>query len=205
MPNTPEVNETAFPAYADALYQALRDDPFYATLEAQFSDPAAAKAAMLAYYQVSLQDGAGWGWLGEPPNQETYGVSIWAVPLSEDDAALRKAQKRAGLRKALGVSGLALFEKIEASMETQEKDLQLANHWYLSILGVSPSVQGKGLGAHLLEPVLDRADNAGVPSYLTTFTPRNISFYKRMGFEDAGRFPEPVTGSPFHILIRAAR
>ena len=109
-PNNPDAS--VFPTLADALYQALRDDPFYAALEALFPDPGKARAAMRAYYQVSLKDAANWGHVSLPPDEQTYGASIWAVPLEKEQAALRQSQKCSGLRAALGDDGLDLFERI---------------------------------------------------------------------------------------------
>ena len=54
--------------------------------------------------------------------------------------------------------------------------------WYLSIVGILPSAQGRGLGATLLAGTLAEASHAHVPCYLETFTPRNLRFYERLGF-----------------------
>ena len=64
-----------------------------------------------------------------------------------------------------------------------------ANAWYLSILGVSPSSQGQGLGVKLLLPTLAEADVANVPTYLETFSPRNIPFYARDWLRSCRRIP----------------
>ena len=56
-------------------------------------------------------------------------------------------------------------------------------HWYLSLLGVAPAMQKRGLGATLLETWLDEVDPTGQPSYLETDRERNVAFYGRAGFE----------------------
>ena len=55
-------------------------------------------------------------------------------------------------------------------------------HWYLEAIGVVPEVRGQGHGREVLTPVLDRCDEAGVPAYLESSNPRNLSFYARHGF-----------------------
>jgi ribosomal protein S18 acetylase RimI-like enzyme len=55
-------------------------------------------------------------------------------------------------------------------------------YWYLVVLGVDPSAQGKGIGSRLLEPVLTRADEDDVICYLETHAPRTVAFYARHGF-----------------------
>jgi GNAT superfamily N-acetyltransferase len=76
------------------------------------------------------------------------------------------------------------------------------SRWYLSIIGLAPEFQNRGLGGGLVKPVLEKADALGVPSYLETFNPRNRSFYTRLGYQEAASFVEPVTGSEYWIMIR---
>ena len=194
-------SDTKYEELAQVLYDALCDDPFYRTLENAYPDPSGAGAAMLRYYELSMRAGESWGRLGLPKTG-AYGVSVWSVPLTEEDRRLKAQQKRQALNAVLGAQCTACFQEIERNMAVHEDALGLSDHWYLSILAVARRQQVQGRGASLLAPILQEADQIGVASYLTTFTPRNISFYERQGFERSGCFPEPVTGSDFHILIR---
>ncbi|HZO96074.1 MAG TPA: GNAT family N-acetyltransferase [Gaiellaceae bacterium] len=56
-------------------------------------------------------------------------------------------------------------------------------HWYLAGIGVEPSHQRRGIGASLLAPGLEAAAEAGLPCALLTNSERNLSFYRRHGFE----------------------
>ena len=53
--------------------------------------------------------------------------------------------------------------------------------YHLQALGAA--LQGKGLGSKLIKYGIERATKAGVPCYLESSNPKNISFYKRQGFE----------------------
>ena len=55
--------------------------------------------------------------------------------------------------------------------------------WYLWVLGVDPSSQGRGCGGRLMQPVLELADKKGLACYLETENKRNIGFYERQGFQ----------------------
>lgn len=56
-------------------------------------------------------------------------------------------------------------------------------HWTLAFLGVSPAAQGRGLGRVLLAAFLaETAARARLPVYLETDLPRNVHFYRSMGF-----------------------
>lgn len=59
-------------------------------------------------------------------------------------------------------------------------------HWYLNVVSTLPAHQGRGLGAAVLEPVLERADAEGVACYLESTNPRNRTLYYRKGFLDMG-------------------
>lgn len=56
-------------------------------------------------------------------------------------------------------------------------------HYFLGFLAVTPSMQGRGLGSMLIEPVLKKADAEGCGCYLEASSERNVVFYKRHGFE----------------------
>jgi GNAT superfamily N-acetyltransferase len=55
-------------------------------------------------------------------------------------------------------------------------------HWYLPVIGIAPEWQGRGFGAALMRPILERCDREGVPAYLEASSPRNRALYERHGF-----------------------
>ena len=59
-------------------------------------------------------------------------------------------------------------------------------HWYLPLMGVDPSQQGKGFGSALLHHTLMQFDRDNKLAYLESSNPRNIPLYKRHGFELLG-------------------
>jgi ribosomal protein S18 acetylase RimI-like enzyme len=65
-------------------------------------------------------------------------------------------------------------------------------HWYLAGIGVEPARQREGIGSALITPGLEAAATAGLPAALLTNSDRNLSFYRRHGFEVVreGRTPE---------------
>ena len=58
--------------------------------------------------------------------------------------------------------------------------------WYLNMIAVDPAHQGQGLGSALMKAALQRCDEDGIPAYLESSNPRNISLYLRHGFEAMG-------------------
>jgi GNAT superfamily N-acetyltransferase len=59
-------------------------------------------------------------------------------------------------------------------------------YWYLNAIAIVPGTRARGLGAKLLEPMLLRADREGLPVYLESSDPRNLSFYERYDFDRVG-------------------
>ncbi len=78
-------------------------------------------------------------------------------------------------------------------------------HWVLDTLGVDPAHQRRGVARALLQPVLDRADAAGIPSYVITHNPVNVPVYERFGFRVVNR--DTVRGRGLFVcsLRRPAR
>jgi GNAT superfamily N-acetyltransferase len=109
-------------------------------------------------------------------------VSLWAPP------GRWKTGGRDVLRQ-LPLALLALRGRVPAALgfaSAMEKAHPDEPHWYLGLLGTRPDRQGRGLGAAVLAPVLERCDTEGVPAYLESSNPRNVPFYARLGFEPTG-------------------
>lgn len=60
------------------------------------------------------------------------------------------------------------------------------SHWYLPVIGVEPTAQGRGIGGILMREAVARCDEQESVAYLESTNPRNISLYKRHGFEVVG-------------------
>ena len=59
-------------------------------------------------------------------------------------------------------------------------------HWYLPLIGVDPSQQGKGFGSALMKHALVQCDRDHKLAYLESTNPKNIPLYERHGFELLG-------------------
>jgi ribosomal protein S18 acetylase RimI-like enzyme len=77
-------------------------------------------------------------------------------------------------------------------------------HWYLAMIGVDPSRQGRGIGSSLLASTLSRVDSEGMPAYLESSNPANVPLYERHGFEVQGEI-RGAEGPPVFPMFRPVR
>lgn len=188
--------------YTKALYDALKPDPYYHELEKTIvGNTKEQHEGMLKYLDYSMQEAAKYGQLFTPPHQQ-YGASIWSIPIDKSQSQLKKEQKQQFLKEQLGDKSLATYLSISAFMSKQTENLVPSNSWYLSILGLSPAYQGQGLGGSLIKEILAKTDHADIPTFLETFTPRNISFYQRLGYKSVGQFYEPTVKADYWVMLR---
>jgi ribosomal protein S18 acetylase RimI-like enzyme len=77
-------------------------------------------------------------------------------------------------------------------------------HWYLPMIGVDPSEQGRGCGSALLRRGLARCDADGLPVYLESTHLRNVPLYERFGFKVVGQI-KTRNSPPIIPMVRAAQ
>jgi GNAT superfamily N-acetyltransferase len=110
---------------------------------------------------------------------EYTGVALWLPPgVHPDEERLRELMESTASPSARD-EGPAMFEQM-AKYHPSEP------HWYLPLIGVDPAHQGKGHGDALMAYALKRCDRDKLPAYLESTNLRNISLYRRHGFERLG-------------------
>lgn len=169
------------PGIAQALERAFHDDPLVLwVMDRARQRPAAARRFFALWAGALLPQGHTW------TTPQVGGAAVWALPGQWHLSAGRQARivastapaTRRPLRAATGIT------RIERAHPAEP-------HLYLALLGVDPAQQGQGLGAALLAPGLERADEERWPCYLETAKPRNVDFYARSGFRVTGEISLP--------------
>jgi GNAT superfamily N-acetyltransferase len=192
-PATPGDHEAA----AEALALAFADDPCWAHL---LPDPATRAERLLAFFNAEIENLAPEYrllWIAE----DGGGAAVWAhpgrwrVPPSRSLRSGRRMAAVFGRRLPLAIWTQLRFERRHPR----------TSHWYLHYLGVEPRRQGRGIGAALIAPVLERCDRDGVPAHLEASTERNRALYERNGFSLTGTFDMPAGGPPLREMWRKPR
>jgi ribosomal protein S18 acetylase RimI-like enzyme len=156
------------------IARAFHDDP---VSEYLFPNPADRPGRSAAFYGfvLSMMQGHGAVYVED----EIRGAALWQAPSPPRPGPVRTF-----------MTGLALWAAIRGAMSrltVMGRAISKAHlrepHWYLGVLGTDPDAQGQGIGSALIEPVLQRCDAEGLPAYLESSKERNLSFYRRHGFE----------------------
>jgi len=187
--------------YAEALYSALSENVFYITMEESIENCESSEEAMLRYMEFSMTEGEKSGELYIPEDHE-YGVSIWTKPINHELETKKHHEKELFLLNKMGNRSLKTYNTIVDFMSAKAEPFIGKNFWYLSIVGILPEFQGQGLGPGLIKNVLKKTDALKVSTYLETFTPRNMTFYKRLGYQEIKSFNEPTTKAEYWLMIR---
>lgn len=166
---------------ARALGAAFADDPAILYLLGR-RDEEGARWCMRQGVRLAVAHGIGFV---ACEDERILGASYWVPPgVSPLGGTLQQ------LRMGGWEAPLVLGARGTARELWREEDLarRFAKHlatpsWYLDLLGVDPSAQGRGLGKALVAPMLARADQEGVPTVLVTHKEANLDYYRRLGFE----------------------
>lgn len=124
------------------------------------------------------------------------GVALWMPPG-------RKAHWPGGLLgllKFVEVGGWRGLYRLALSGAKLERAHPKTPHYYLFAIGIAPEAEGQGVGSELIAHVLQRCDQERVPAYLENSNPRNLTFYRKHGFQVMREF-RPTRHSPTMWLM----
>jgi ribosomal protein S18 acetylase RimI-like enzyme len=125
------------------------------------------------------------------------GVALWLPPGVQSDEEAMGALLVQTVPEAVLPDLLAVVEQMNGHHPSEP-------HWFLPLIGIDPTQQGRGLGSALLKHALAACDRDGVPAYLESSNPKNVPLYQRHGFEVIGEIQ--AGSSPIiHGMLRQAR
>jgi GNAT superfamily N-acetyltransferase len=94
---------------------------------------------------------------------------------------------------------LSLAMKVQRAMEERHPR---EPHFYVRLVGVRTALHGQGMGSALMQPTLERADAAGLPTYIEASSERSAALYERLGFVHMDVLELPEGGPPLRLMRR---
>jgi ribosomal protein S18 acetylase RimI-like enzyme len=163
------------PELTATLANAFFDDPLTSWI---FPDPAVRPQQLRSWMRLTTEMGLTRGHLYTAGGNRS--AAIWSPPdvtLFDELWGARLAQL---LTQELGDRAGEVLKGLAGALASQPDD---EPHFYLFTLGTHSEQQGSGFGARVVEPVLAICDEQGLPAHLESSNERNLSFYRRHGFE----------------------
>ena len=102
-------------------------------------------------------------------------VAMWDGPSGAGAAAPDAAPAL-----ALPAGTMSRLEAYDAAVHAA---LPVVPHWYLGVVATRPDHAGRRLGRAVMAAGLREAAAAGLPAYLETTNPGNVTLYQRAGWE----------------------
>jgi ribosomal protein S18 acetylase RimI-like enzyme len=179
---------------AAQMAQTFSDDPVTSHI---FRNEARRDAGLRAYFRTQMK--ADYLPFGGCYVAEGYvGSAIWAPAGKPYQSGLRGILTMLPVLPYV-VTNLGTTLRLLALVESKHPRQP---HWYLASLGTAVDQQGKGVGGALMRPVLTHCDAEGIPCYLESSKERNLSFYRRHGFEVVEEVPLPDDGPTLWTMWR---
>jgi ribosomal protein S18 acetylase RimI-like enzyme len=196
-----ELPESKMNDAADLLARAFYDDPLMLYL---FPDDSERRDMGKRFFLPNLKHATQQGKLYTTGSFR--GVAVWHFlginPVIEKGTA---DDPRVQLPVLMGADAFQRLMYVVQCTGEIHKKLMPGKHCYLLFLGVDTGWQSKGIGAALIKPVLEMADEKGLPCYLETNKAINVEFYRKQGFEVGEERQMPHGGPYVWGLVRTPK
>lgn len=165
---------------AGVLARALFDDPYSAHF---FPHERRRPGALRVMERAVLADA--WSFRevhGVFDGGDLVGVTAWLPPGSHRQGVSRQLRQLPRLLSVAARFPGAVGDAIRVA-DAERRSHPAVPHWWLVVVGVDPSHQGRGHGEALVHAFVERSERDAAPGYLRTTNGANLAFYARFGFE----------------------
>ena len=184
------------------LVHAFMPDPIFSHLFPRVSDRARVFEAFFGAL-VAINRPLGHVY-GARRSRALVAAAVWRPPNAPEPGEMEQDIERAAVKRVEAID-FGAAQVLVQGFGSLEEGHPKEPHWYLCFVGVDPALQGQGIGARLLAPVLRQADASGMLCYLETPFPRTHPFYRGLGFEITSN-GHPFSGAPtLWTMLRAPR
>lgn len=178
------------PRVQQILYSAFREDPHTTWLIEQSRNPR--KLEILVNYVVEETFRRGTVYLTD----DHQGVALWDSEKREP-LTWHYLKRNIDFLFRVGFRSVLRILRSESMVHRHFRKYHRFAHLYM--IGVLPEARGKGLASELMDPVLEKMKQEGIPLVLETANPRNVEIYKKKGFRSYKTVDGP--DGAFHLMV----
>jgi GNAT superfamily N-acetyltransferase len=180
---------------AAALAQAFYDDPHFRWIvrDDRKRMPALERGFSTFMRRIWLRQDEGY------THERLIGAALWMPPGTWHMGPLAQLLLLPAIVRNIRADTPRL---LKALTFIEKNHPRTPEHWYLPIVGITPAWQGRGYGAAVLRPVLERCDSDGMPAYLEASSARSRALYERNGFETIEECRYAKDGPPLWRMWR---
>lgn len=163
--------------FINAMQKAFIEDPLYRFIS---DDVEVRKKVISIVFDIVTNNDSGKQYINSSiPNAG----AVW-LNLDEKGSKsfIRSLQTQIRMLFSGGIGKISEIGKSFKKLEIRQKELYLSSSSYLSLLFVSPEIQGRGIASSLLKPEIERFDREKLVCSLDTFNEDNIPIYEKFGF-----------------------
>ncbi len=174
------VTKADIPPAVQCLKDAFRDDPLWTVV---FKDDPDKDKSLSGFFTCPLLYGMKFG-TAYATSRDIEGVAAW-VPGRYADMTMWRMLRCGALAYGakMGRSTVRNLSIVSNKLGSDRKRLMKNKPYtYLTIIGVSPEAQGKGLGTKLMNTLTQECTKKGHYVYLETEKEENLPFYEKYGF-----------------------
>jgi ribosomal protein S18 acetylase RimI-like enzyme len=195
------LTEADIPAAVDVLLDAFTGDPLMNFLFPEYARDA---RQIRLFYAATLEYVLTSGEVYAAPGMA--GIAAWYIPHALSGQAGQVAHDlRARVKSSLDEGAFRRLSCFTEAAAAYHRKVMEGRRVYLEFLAVRRGEQGRGIGGLLLENVLAKADELGLPCLLDTMSARNPPFYRAHGFEVCGERVVCEGGPYTWTMLRQAR
>ena len=159
------------------------------------------KEPLISEFHLRLEYSHGEAFITSP-NLE--GIAVWMRSDKIKNRSLWRiiSSGSAWLAFRIGFKALRKMQKNYKYTIYKHNTLVPDRHWYIAALAVDPPHQGRGHASRLLKEGLRQVDKDNLPCYLETDGDKNVSIYRRFGFEVIDEFFAPGSDDKTIAMLR---
>jgi len=195
-----QLTKEDIPKAVACLKDAFKDDPLWAVV---FKNEPDRDKSLSGFFTIPLLYGMKFG-KAYATSKEIEGVAIW-VPGKHANMTMWGMLRSGGLSYGMkmGKETISNLSIISNQLGPDRKRLMKNNPYkYLTLIGVSSQVQGKGLGSRIINTIKEECDREGVHLYLETEKEDNLPFYEKHGLTVLEKVVFKKINMPMWLMAR---